>query len=485
MKKNKKPNIVIITADQWRGDCLGLYNNQHPVMTPHVNQLAAEGINFREAYADCPVCMPQRLTMLTGQVASNFGETNNFHKRASIDSDHCLPRILTREGDYQTKAVGKMHFYPERARFGFEHISLHPNDYVNWLEETEYAGMYRGHGLGGNEVYPTVNAVPEKYTHTHWIIDESIEFLSRRDPEHPFFLWMVFEEPHSPFDPPEPYDRMYENISVSSPLIPEWDPEEISMIGNKRKAFKYDHLTEEMLIETRKKYYGQISHIDYQLGRFLGELKTKGLYEDTIIIFTADHGEHLGDYGTFGKNTYLRGSANVPLIIRFPQKFSPAEDVYEIDQPVLTADIFPTLMNYLDINHETETDGISLLNYISEENTINDRTICGEYGNNDGTAFATDGEFKYIYYGIEGREQLFDIKNDPDDLINLSSDNQYHDIKLKLKNELINYLDKHGSSKVKQDSLVEVSPEIDEKKLKRQNPYAWRGPMRYNQGYYG
>ena len=123
-------------------------------MTPHVNQLAAEGTRFTQSYADCPVCMPQRVTMLTGKTGSNFGKPFNFQGRSPIDPLTSLPARLTREGGYQTKAIGKMHFVPDRARMGFEHVTLHPNDYINWLEESPYAGMYRGHGLGGNEVYP-------------------------------------------------------------------------------------------------------------------------------------------------------------------------------------------------------------------------------------------------------------------------------------------------------------------------------------------
>ena len=149
---SKKPNIVLITADQWRGDCLGCAEGRHPVMTPHMNQLAAEGVRFTQAYADCPVCMPQRVTLLTGQVASQFGLPHNFAQRSPVDVQTSLPTRLAREAGYQTKAIGKMHFQPGRARMGFEHIALHPNDYVIWLEETPNAGMYRGHGPGGNEV---------------------------------------------------------------------------------------------------------------------------------------------------------------------------------------------------------------------------------------------------------------------------------------------------------------------------------------------
>lgn len=231
-----KPNILYIVLDQWRGDCLGLADSAHPVMTPHIDQVAYEGAWFRRAYADCPLCMPQRATMLIGQTASQHGMPYNFlaGPRSPIPLDLSLPYRLTREAGYQSKAVGKMHFYPERARFGFEHITLHPDDYVNWLEEQGYGGLYRGHGVGGNEVYPVVSPLPERYSHTNWKVAEAIRFLGRRDPEAPFFLWLVFEAPHSPFDPPAPYDRLYDDFAIPEAVVGDWvgtDQEPLSLLN--------------------------------------------------------------------------------------------------------------------------------------------------------------------------------------------------------------------------------------------------------------
>ncbi len=483
-KSTEKFNIVFIVADQWRGDCLDLLNGPHPVMTPHLNQLAAEGVRFTQAYADCPLCMPQRTTMLTGQSASRFGLPYNFwpDHRTPVDPATSLPGRLTREAGYQTKAIGKMHFYPARARLGFEHITLHPNDYVNWLEEQGYGRMYRGHGLGGNEVYPAVSAVPESFTHTHWLVDESIKFLSQRDPDNPFFLWMIFEAPHSPFDPPEPYDRMYDNFSIPNPLSAAWcDTDEYPPIFQKiRLSNKYDQLNDEIIRETRRRYYGQISHIDYQLGRFLGELKNKGLYDNTIIIFTSDHGEHLGDHGLFAKTTFLRGSSDVPFIIRFPPDFPILQPALEIDAPVLTADICPTLLDFAGLEPNLDIDGVSLLPAIQHGPGLEDRVIFGE---SDLSAFAIAGQHKYIYYPEGAIEHLFDIKNDPNDLNNLAADSQYQDTLNNLRRQLIEYLSQFNRPMVENGDFVCLALQIDESALRAENPMAWRGPLRYGQGY--
>lgn len=489
-KSAKNPNIVFIVLDQWRGDCLGIADSAHPVMTPHFDQIACEGTWYRRAYADCPVCMPQRATMLTGFTASQHGFTHNNMNgpRSPIAAEHSLPARLTREAGYQTKAIGKMHFWPERARFGFEHISLHPDDYVNFLEDQGYGGFYRGHGLGGNEVYPAVSAVPEHLTHTHWIVDESIRFLSQRDPEHPFMLWMVFEAPHSPFDPPEPFDRMYDDYDIPEAVIGDWvgrDDEPASLVAD-RIAHKADRVSPQVRQRLRRHYYGQVTHIDYQLGRFFGELKSKGLYDDTVIVITSDHGEHLGDHQLYAKYTYLESSARVPIILRLPQAQGVATPLVppeasggrlynrQVDTPALTADIAPTLLEFAGLTPDPALDGTSLLQ-LPEERVI--------YGETRHSVFATDGTLKYIYYFAGGAEQLFDGRSDADDRHNLAGRPEYAAEQAGLKRGLIDYLRANERPAVVDGELLVTEASLDYDALRARNTAAWRGPLRYGDGY--
>ncbi|MCY3979232.1 MAG: sulfatase-like hydrolase/transferase [Chloroflexi bacterium] len=472
----EKPNILYIVLDQWRGDCLGIADSAHPVMTPHFDQIAYEGIWYNRAYADCPVCMPQRATMLTGFTGSQHGMPHNFMSgpRTPIAIKQSLPYRLTREAGYQTKAAGKMHFWPERARFGFEDISLHPNDYVNFLEERGYGGFYRGHGLGGNEVYPAVSALPEHLTHTHWIVDEGIRFLQRRDPECPFMLWLVFEAPHSPFDPPDPFDRMYDDFDIPEAVVGDWagaEDEPLSLIAD-RIARKSDRISPQILQRARRHYYGQITHIDYQLGRLFGELKARGLYDNTIIVITSDHGEHLGDHGLFAKSTFLESSARVPIILRLPSE----RGMYNRrDQtPALTADIAPTLLELAGLQPDPAMAGLSLLRLPDQ------RVICGE---TQQSVFATDGAFKFIHYFANGAEQLFDLNRDADDRVNLAGQDAYTDAQSTLKAELIAYLLANQRPSVIDGELLVTESTLDFDKARAQNTAAWRGPLRYGQGY--
>lgn len=471
------PNFVFIVLDQWRGDCLGVANSRHPVMTPHFDQLCNEGLWFRRAYADCPLCMPQRATMLTGQSGSRHGMPYNFlaGPRTPVQNERSLPYRLSREAGYQTKAIGKMHFYPERARLGFDHVTLHPDDYVNWLEDSGYGGLYRGHGLGGNEVYPAVSSVPDEYTHTSWIIEQGVRFLSQRDPESPFLLWMVFEAPHSPFDPPMPYDQLYADFDIPDAVYGDWvgtDHEPLPL-QVQRIANKSDRIPAHVIHKLRQHYYGQITHIDYRLGRFLGELKRLGLYDSTAIVVTSDHGEHLGDHRLFAKYTFLESAARIPLILKPPQSLGRSGE--HIDTPALTADIAPTLLTMAGLEPHTDIDGLDLLSLPAN------RVVFGETRD---SAFATDGRLKYIYYLDRGIEQVFDPVSDPDDLTDLSASAEHALRAGQLKSALIDYLAGFDRPFVDQAGRLRVTHDtLDEAALRAQNNAAWRGPLRFGMGY--
>jgi arylsulfatase len=249
-----------------------------------------------------------------------------------------------------------------------------------------------------------------------------------------------------------------------------------------RLTHNLDYVTPEMIRETRLRYYGQVSHIDYQLGRLFGELKTLGLYDNTAIVFTADHGEHLGDHGVFGKTTYLNSSAQVPLIVRPPQSMSGISRAHMVEGPVITADICPTLMALAGLSSGREMDGRSLLPVLAGGGGDQDRMIFGECG---GHTFATDGRFKYLHYCKGGAEQLFDSRHDPDDLTDLADDPQHAEVLAELRSRLIDYLASLDRPAVKDGHLVVTPADDDAEHLRSRNPFAWRGPMRYGRGYTG
>src|SRR5690606_15719299 len=214
-------------------------------------------------------------TIMTGQCAYTHGIVHNGDYAIPEQPQETVPGRLSAAG-YQTHAAGKMQFHPPRNRNGFERMRLVPEDYLNELEETPYRGMYRGHGLGGNEVYPAYSAVPVDHTTTNWTVEESIEFLRQRDPGAPFFLWTSFEAPHPPFDPPESYVRLYDGRAIPQPVVGGWaGAGEPAWVSARKLACKLDRLEDDIIAAARKHYYAMITHIDYALGRLFGELKSQ------------------------------------------------------------------------------------------------------------------------------------------------------------------------------------------------------------------
>jgi len=215
-----------------------------------------------------------------------------------------------------------------------------------------------------------------------------------------------------------------------------------------------------------------VSHIDYQLGRLFGELQSRGLYDNTVIVITSDHGEHLGDHGLFAKSTFLESSARVPIILRLPREY--ARYNQRISTPTLTADIAPTLLELAGLKPDAKMDGESLLR------AADDRLIFGEA---PATVFATDGRLKYIYYFAGGVEQVFDVRKDPDDRHNLAGKPEVAAAQAALKTGLIAYLDANGRPAVVDGELRVEQASLDVDELRARNAAAWRGPLRYGQGY--
>lgn len=213
-----RPNIVLIMADQWRGDCLS--GADHPVVrTPFLDRLARRGARFDRAYSACPTCIPARASLFTGQRPATHGRVG-YHDHVPWTFPVTLAGELTRHG-YQTEAVGKMHFFPERARMGFEHIVLHSplgivrsarqrgldpdlvDDYLPWLrDQLGRSATFTDHGLDSNSYIARPWDKPEHVHPTNFIATQAADFLRRRDPTKPFFLFASFNAPHPPYDPP-------------------------------------------------------------------------------------------------------------------------------------------------------------------------------------------------------------------------------------------------------------------------------------------
>jgi len=413
------------------------------------------------------------VAIMTGKYVFHHGMWGNGKTSEVMGRKDTLPAYLGQLG-YQTAAIGKMHFFPQRARHGFHEMML-PEDYYRWIRKTGYPYQPMRHGLGQNEMYPAMATVPESLTLTSWIAEQCLEYiLERRDPTVPFFLWCSFSKPHPPLDPPEPYYSMYRHCAIPEPVFGDWSSPDRSPIAFRRakEALDYDLLPPEIIREARAAYYGLITQIDYNLGRILSALQDLNLLENTLIIFTSDHGEYLGDHHACSKIFFHEVSARVPFVLRMPRTWKHRCFGKEVKGLVTHADILPTLIAAAGGKIPEESDGLDLVRLARGEIEGRSHLEGAAAGSRCYTAI-TDGRWKYIYYPEGGVEQFFDLETDPKELRNLSDLPEFKEAKEKLKKELLRrHRDRH-SPVVSQGNFVVLPVGTDAAAQHRNS--AWPG----------
>ena len=438
-REQKRKNIVLLMTDQLRGDCMGCAG--HPdVKTPYLDTLASKGVRFENAYSACPSCVPARAALHTGL-------TQESHRRVGYadgirwEYPHTMAGELTKAG-YYTQCVGKMPVDPLRNYLGFCHVELHDgylhyyrdpeipyrenqkqaDDYFHWLKQEKGIDCdVTDTGLECNSWVARPWIYEEKYHPTNWVTDRSIDFLRRRDPDMPFFLFTSYLRPHPPFDAPQCYFDMYRNKELTPPVVGDWCDEEA--LRARGRIFDSDTgpLDPELVREMQIGYYACITHLDHQIGRLIQALVENKLYDDTIILFVSDHGELLGDHHLFRKSRAYQGSSRVPFLVsgggfRPEKPGSVKTDVVEL------RDVMPTVLEAAGVQIPDSVEGISLWNTaLKESGTPEVREyLHGEHTLGEASShwIITRNE-KYIWYSQTGEEQYFRIAEDPDELHNL------------------------------------------------------------------
>ena len=421
-----RPNILFILMDQMRGDCLSVLGHTG-VDTPNMDQIAHQGVLFESAYSSCPSCVAARASIFTGLSPSNHGRLG-YADRVAWNYDHMAPQVLGDAG-YQTHCVGKTHFFPQRAHCGFHSLDsyeagqnfdgLYVNDYREWLRDKTNGMMADfDHGVDSNSWNARPSHLPEELHNNTWVVTKGIEFMKRRDKSRPFFLNLSFHRPHAPIDPPAVFWDMYRDRDV--PPVPVGDWAHIHDVPIDDVNAWRGRLPDHLLWQAQRGYYAQIAHIDSQIGRVVRALHDLEA-GPTAIIVTSDHGEMLGDHNLFRKTYAYEGSAKVPLIVSFPG----TEKGLRCDAPVVLEDLYPTLLELGQAELPDDIDGQSLLPFCTDADNASRREyVHGEhtecYDRDESMQFITDGKEKYIWYPPTGREQLFDLANDPDECHDLA-----------------------------------------------------------------
>lgn len=441
---NNQPNIVLITCDHLRADMLGCAGNP-VIQTPHIDELAQRGVRFSQAYSTTPMCIPARSIIMTGMEGHSLGLTE-FRPGFELPVKETLPQQLSQAG-YQTKVVGKMHVYPERRHYGFESMLLCEegrqfgkiygenrgyDDYEQWLAEQGHPGMAFSHGMSMNEYAVSPWNLPNHLHPTEWIGQQTCKEIKRRDWTRPLFIWASFTAPHPPLTPLMNDLYIYEKDEIPKPVIGDWV--ENHSIYNQLNLSRFgERKTDKQIELAYRAYYAMVTQVDRQINRIIGTLLEEGMLDNTWFILTSDHGDNLGDHYLWQKANFLKGACNIPFIITPPLRRENFEDDLGSDwipgmvndSVVGLQDILPTCLNVAKTSIPEHVDGKSLLPIVKDTTGSVRDDILGEYrehGRKDGyrSFMLTDGKWKYIWYEEDGEELLFHIKEDPDEIHDLS-----------------------------------------------------------------
>ena len=447
-----RPNILLIVTDQQRFDAAG---NAGPsfLRTPHFDQLQREGVNFASAYAQCPICVPSRTSILTGKSVFAHGMNDNGLTSRAAGREGTLPSCMKELG-YQTAAIGWMRHGPQRVRHGYEEMIIEA-DYFREMVRSGH--LPHKHGVGANELYPTMATVPESLTLTSWIAEQAVAYIrERRDPSVPFLLCCSFFAPHPPFDPPEPYYSMYRDCPIPEAVFGDWSTDDRcpEAFLRMRQSNSYDLLPAEVIRDARAAYYGLITQVDYNVGRIFGALEDVGLLHDTLIAYVSDHGEYLGDHQAGAKIFFHEPSAHVPLVVRLPQSWEQRCHGETARAPVTHADILPTLVAAAGGQPPAYIDGQDLIALACGRLASPRRYLEAKGPDNYPYAGITDGRWKYIWYPEGECQQLFDLHTDPKELNNLAAHDEFEDKRRELQQEMVRRHEERGSAFVEDGRLI-------------------------------
>jgi arylsulfatase A-like enzyme len=475
-------NVLLITADHMRNDALSCnagWSNAsalaHVVRTPALDRLAREGVSFANAYTPDPICVPARASITTG----NYPHTCTGDKANSgrIRDDQPQLAELFADGGYATYAIGKLHYVPyappgtPRLLHGFQYAELNESgrmlaqfdprgeatgieDYHDYLRQAGWGGYQRAHGIGNNDVHPSPSPLPAEHHAEAWVAARAIAALERhqaREDGQPFLLWASFSKPHPPYDPPRPYDTLYDPRQVPPPLGT-WGDEAVMQgrdpeLTRRRVVYGWDRLSPQAVQASRAFYAGMVTFQDAMIGRIVDWLQARNLLEETLIVYTSDHGDLLGDFGRFFKTCMYDGSVKVPLIWRAPGL---ASSTCRRDQLVGLQDILPTLCALTGVSLPCQVDGQDLSPMLHDPAAPGrDRYVAETRSGRDGQkAMVRTAEWKYIYCTEEGTEELYDMRAPDGELRNLAADPAHRQARESLRASLIHWCREHGDDQL-------------------------------------
>ena len=480
---DKKRNVLLITSDQQHFDTLGVTNPL--IRTPALNRLAYEGTRFERAYCPNPVCTPTRASIITGQYPSQHGAWT-----IGVKLPEDVPTVgdILQENGYATALIGKAHFQPLASTpesvslecqpilrdldfwrkfqgpwYGFQHIELARNHadeshagqhYAIWMEEQGLANWrdYFQPWPRDPKAPKRKHAwdLPEEFHYSRWTADRSIAFLERcKEKGEPFFVWSSFHDPHPPYLVPEPWASMYDpDDMVPGKLTPgehDANPPHFAKTQEAKPDFSmyretygphgfHSHLIkEEELRRCIATYYGMISLMDHHIGRILEGLDRLGLADNTLVVFTTDHGHFLGHHGLIAKGAFhYEDMIRVPMIVWYP-KHVPQNAASSALQSLV--DFSPTFLGAAGVDVPGYMTGLNQFDaWCGKADPVRDHVLVENRHEPTLVHLRTyvDERYKITVYRDHDYGELFDLEKDPGEVRNRWADPEYAEVKSKL-----------------------------------------------------
>ena len=474
--KKQPSRILLFITDQQRADTFSCLD--HPdIKTPNYDRLAEKGAVFTRAYCQYPLCVPARSNLWTGLPVHVLGCYNN---EIPVPLQYRYLAEYFTDSNWYTSSVGRTHFIPARNPHGFQctynsddgapwiiagknddgTFKLEAVDNSKWVFSNSYRNFLLEHPeeKNGGAAYFSPeylmrgkDPLGENTVLTKWIVDTAIEELEKCS-DIPTFMNIGDTRPHPQFNAPKGWDRMYDPLKVK---MPEWCDEDYlttpKQPENRRNEWRgskqtRDMLTEENIRDVRAVYYGDISHIDYQVGRLMDYLIEKDLFDDTLLIVTSDHGETLGDHRLFSKMNMYEGSIKIPMFVSWPNGGIKGGTV--INTPVALQDVFTTSMELIDHPLANQNEYIKYrhanLVDVAKGNAPYSDTVFVELAVHcDWSVAAIQEKYKYVFYTYEDGtwdEQFYDLEVDPGEKHNLCNDSNVDSKKQYYRKKIYEYL---------------------------------------------
>lgn len=448
-----RPNVVIIMSDMHRADSLSCYGN--PVVeTPHLDALARDGVRFTHAFAQAASCVPSRASIWTGRYVCAHRQKN--HETELPSDEVTLPMMLGAAG-YRCEVAGKTHFLPPERLQGFhdrvlvdDKAQVEDGAYKAYLEGIGLLDEYRGHVKRCMEHF---GAGPFPFAPEHWaenfIARKACERL--RTIEGPYLYCVSFVSPHFPYDPPAPFDTMYDDAPVDP--MPS-APDEIDTKPFFHRSFvehfargghDFRTMSEDLKRRIIRLYYGMVSAVDACVGRAIDTLKARGDYDNTVVIYLTDHGTNLSDHGIVWINDVLWDTqTHIPMILRFPSRIPPGK---VSDDMVMTVDLVPTILELAGIETPGRVQGEGLVDLAGgraaawRDFAFAEAEGYPPYGVPPITVrmFRTH-DWKLVHYEGSSCGELYHIARDPAELVNLYDSDEHAGMRRQLQARLDEHL---------------------------------------------